>query len=225
MVIVVVRMGYRFLLDLRNNTVIPFILTMTLWTNWCLLMAFVPELAAPDNLLRAVIRIAFVLLPAWWYMRINISARPMYDLLREHLRAGWVWGALVSVFVVVVASIYFFLILGKSWEMPVGLVQWGHWILLGPFVEEVLFRGVMYRELRLRLRPWPANLLTSFCFVLIHLPPMLLLQDASMGQILTVSVQIFGLSVLFTYAFERAQSIWGSLLPHWMNNLLSLGLS
>ena len=74
-------------------------------------------------------------------------------------------------------------------------------ILLGPPVEEILFRGCLYGALRKKFLPWQANLMSSTLFALGHtyffgFPNVLLL------------------GILCAYAYERTRSLRTPILFH-----------
>jgi membrane protease YdiL (CAAX protease family) len=77
--------------------------------------------------------------------------------------------------------------------------------LIGPAVEELLFRAGLYGALRKRLNPWPANVASSVVFALSHpyvlgLPNVLLISTVS------------------AHAYERTRSMWTPILFHMLWN-------
>jgi len=73
------------------------------------------------------------------------------------------------------------------------------------FLEETLFRGYLYRILRNRYDMFWGVLISTLLFAAIHefQPPMIFFQ-----------------SLLWTYVYEKTDSIWGSTLTHFMNNFI-----
>jgi membrane protease YdiL (CAAX protease family) len=79
--------------------------------------------------------------------------------------------------------------------------------LLAPILEELLFRGVLYGTLRLRLGPWPATAISAGLFALAH----------GYGVIGFASVAMSG--VLWAVAYERTRSLLPGILAHAVNNI------
>lgn len=80
-------------------------------------------------------------------------------------------------------------------------------IVAAPFGEELLFRGFLYRSLRGRLRLWPAALIASFAFALVHVAPLLIF-----------AIFFVGLGLAFVYEWRR--SILASMAAHATFNLI-----
>jgi hypothetical protein len=79
--------------------------------------------------------------------------------------------------------------------------------LIAPVLEELLFRGVLYGTLRLRLGPRPATAVSAGVFALAH----------GYGVIGFASVAMSG--VLWAVAYERTRSLWPGILAHALNNV------
>lgn len=82
-------------------------------------------------------------------------------------------------------------------------------VVTGPLVEEMLYRGVLYRGLKALAGILPAALLSAVIFGLLHMNP---LQGIFAG--------IMGL--LFAAACERTDSLAGPVLAHMAVNLLGI---
>jgi membrane protease YdiL (CAAX protease family) len=85
-------------------------------------------------------------------------------------------------------------------------------VLIAPVYEELLFRGHLQTLLRYFLRrPWPAILLSSAAFALVHpwwtQPP------------------IFFLALCLGYAYERTNNLWVPILIHALFNATSVVIS
>jgi membrane protease YdiL (CAAX protease family) len=77
-------------------------------------------------------------------------------------------------------------------------------VVVGPIVEELLFRGMLYRSLRTGWAVLPCWLLTTAVFLTDHTPA-------------AAIPVVFG-SVCITLAFERSRSLYASLLVHALYN-------
>jgi uncharacterized protein len=92
------------------------------------------------------------------------------------------------------------------WEkVLMGLLAVG----LAPWAEEVLFRGVFYPVLRLRMRRWLAVGATSLFFAAIHLNAM-------------TFVPLVVLSVMLCWLYEETGNLWAPVVAHASFNLANL---
>jgi len=82
-------------------------------------------------------------------------------------------------------------------------------LLLGPFFEEVVFRGCLYRAMRRRFSFWPAALLSSLVF-------------AGMHGYLFLFLYVLILSLSLTVLYERRGNLLAPLTFHVVNNALVL---
>ncbi|MBT9385033.1 CPBP family intramembrane metalloprotease [Pseudooceanicola sp. CBS1P-1] len=96
-------------------------------------------------------------------------------------------------------------------------------LLIG-FSEEVMFRGVLFRGLRSRLRAWPAILLTSGGFGAVHV-----LNGLVTGDFVASAVQACnaaGTGLLLMALMLRTGSLWVAILYHalwdWVTFLVAL---
>lgn len=80
-----------------------------------------------------------------------------------------------------------------------------------PFAEELFFRGLLYRWMRVRWGFWVGLLFSSLVFGLLHVDPSLIGATFIMGLALG-------------WIYERSQSLWPSILIHAFNNTLELVL-
>jgi membrane protease YdiL (CAAX protease family) len=83
--------------------------------------------------------------------------------------------------------------------------------LLGPFLEELFFRGCLYRALRRRLNVLAAVLTSSFIFALMH------------GYFF-LFLYVFFVGLSLAYLYEKTESLVAPLSFHMLNNLFVLVL-
>lgn len=83
---------------------------------------------------------------------------------------------------------------------------------VGPVVEEVVFRGLVFRSLRDRFGFPFALIASSLIFAGVHADPSFFLQQALLGAVLAV-------------AYERTQSLTTPILIHCLNNLFTIGIA
>ncbi len=90
-----------------------------------------------------------------------------------------------------------------------------YWALIGtvvitPFVEELYFRGFLFKGLLLHQKPWVAYVVSALLFALLH-PP------------LAAVIQVFIVGLLLAYTLKETRSIWPCVLIHALNNALVFG--
>ena len=79
-----------------------------------------------------------------------------------------------------------------------------------PFVEELYFRGFLFRGLLLHHRPWIAYVISAGLFAILH-PPLL------------VMAEVFIIGLLLAYLIKETKSIWPGVLIHALNNTIVFG--
>jgi membrane protease YdiL (CAAX protease family) len=80
-------------------------------------------------------------------------------------------------------------------------------VILAPVVEELLFRGVLYGTLRVRMGPLPAAVASAAVFALAH------------GYGVVGFASVLGSGLLWAAAYERTRSLLPGMLAHAANNL------
>ena len=83
---------------------------------------------------------------------------------------------------------------------------------VGPFAEEIFFRGFIYGALRNRFTPYGAIALSAAVFAVLH---------ADLG----VLVPIFVTGLALAWVYQKTGSLWPPLAAHTAQNLLALGVS
>lgn len=188
------------------------------WTLYVVLMKVMPLPFAHDDL-RAVVRVAVVLLPALYYV-IRHQPLPIADALQ--LRQNWRKGVLVGGGV---ALVYLALITALDprpvvLKIPVGFSTWFNYIIGSPLAEEVLYRGVLFQNLSQRLSLWKTTLISTATFTLLHLPVWILLNEFSAAQLISSALQIAAYGIVFALLCRFTRSLWAPLTAHWLNNLI-----
>ena len=83
--------------------------------------------------------------------------------------------------------------------------------ILAPFLEEIFFRGFVYRTFSAEWPIWLASPLTAVLFALLHF------------QFQSLIPLVF-LGLLLNYAYQKTGSLWTSIVFHSLNNTLAFGL-
>jgi len=93
-------------------------------------------------------------------------------------------------------------------------------LVISPLFGEILFRGLVMKELMTLLPACLANALTSLLFMGVHLPYWL--SHGGLTQtVMANAVGVFLFSVVACWLFAKTASIWPPTLAHIANNLLS----
>ena len=93
-------------------------------------------------------------------------------------------------------------------ELVVGFVSLA---ILTPIFEETIFRGVLFKGLRINLPFWLSAVLTSLIFAIAHMQ-------------FNVAIDVFALSLLLCYLTEKSDSIIPGILLHGLKNGLAFVL-
>ncbi|HVO14728.1 MAG TPA: type II CAAX endopeptidase family protein [Alphaproteobacteria bacterium] len=100
---------------------------------------------------------------------------------------------------------------------PEGFSWWGLMLMLPlggfavPMAEELVFRGLFYRWLRVRWGVAPSAALSALLFGAVH------------GQ-LEVGIGAFLVGIILALAYERSRSLWPPIIIHAMQNSVSIVL-
>jgi membrane protease YdiL (CAAX protease family) len=178
--------------------------------------------AAYSNLLKLILWV----LPAavfGWRLRSTPPARYLGCSVMPSLRNWLLYLAVTSIFLLA-ATLLSLTLGGKSFSAVrlmslstlLGLLQF----VISPLLEELLFRGMVMKELLTLLPTYLANGLTSLLFVGAHLPYWLSHVGPTPAMMVN-SVGVFAFSILACWLFAKSDSIWPPTVAHIANNILS----
>jgi uncharacterized protein len=139
------------------------------------------------------------------------------------------WRGLISG--LVVSTLYFALIFGSEKFIsgrtlaPLLKASAGAWLVtlaqsfFSPISEELLFRGFVLPQINARVSFWKANIIQALLFTAMHWPNWLWV-NGFQPWVVTSSISIFGLGLLFGWLLRRTNSIWPPVAAHILNNFL-----
>lgn len=84
-------------------------------------------------------------------------------------------------------------------------------VVLAPIVEETIFRGFLFTQIRQKYNLWVSALVVSLIFGLVHLQ-------------WNVGLDVFALSLVLCYAREKTGSIWAGVGLHMVKNVLAFAI-
>ena len=94
-------------------------------------------------------------------------------------------------------------------------------VSLGPLVEEVLVRGLIFGTIRRKSRIL-AYAVSIMFFVMIHVWQYVLVEDAS--AVLLAAVQYIPAGIALGWTYEKSNNIWAPIMMHMVINAISFGL-
>lgn len=106
-----------------------------------------------------------------------------------------------------------------GFDSPQGIelyVTFAALVILTPIAEEIIFRGVLYRQIKKYLNVKAAALLASVIFAAAHLE---FLSGGSLNYI--AAIDTFLLSLFIIYAYEKTQNLYIAIFIHTMKNALA----
>lgn len=174
--------------------------------------------------LENLVKLSLWTLPAMLLVR-HEERQSALDFLK--LRKGWRRGLLFGLGLGAVLSAYLIAVsLPGGFDFDPGFA-WGKWtsgVLLIGFTEEIVFRGYILQRLAARLPFRRANLVTSFLFVLIHVPRWIR-DDRAIGLgLLGAALFLLAFSLLLGWILKKSDSLWACMLAHAIGNFTSFAL-
>jgi membrane protease YdiL (CAAX protease family) len=136
----------------------------------------------------------------------------------------WSWCLAVTVIFLLAVTLFELTLGGKSFSgaslssLPTALALLQ--LVISPLFEEILFRGLVMKELMTLLPIHLASALTSLLFVGVHLPYWLS-HGGPTEAMLANSVGVFVFSVVACWLFAKTSSTWPPTVAHIANNVLS----
>jgi len=92
---------------------------------------------------------------------------------------------------------------------------------LSPWMEEVLFRGLLLKEFQEFMPKAYANLMASLLFVSVHLPYWLTHEGFTV-MVLTNCIGVFIFSLVAGWLYLKSNSLWPPTLAHILNNVVAV---
>ncbi len=158
--------------------------------------------------------------PVLLYLSLIDHVKPLaYLRLTSQLKQGLIWGIIGCLPSLVILLSYLFshhFIL-----QPQKTNIWENIIFVG-ITEEIPFRGFLLQKLEPVLGFWPASILASLLFVLIHVPEWLEMGQTSPAFWLRSTIGLFIVGWLLCLLLRQSRSLWSCVIAHSFYNLVNV---
>jgi membrane protease YdiL (CAAX protease family) len=164
-------------------------------------------------------KLLFWVLPAYWLIRRG--GRNLKLVFNVNNARSWLlWGGGIGLLIALTGWIPKWLIGEPVFHFQPSFALLNV-LLIAPLFEEFLLRGAVLGNLRQQHSFWPANLVTSVCFLILHLPGWFFTRALieNLTKPIGGALSIFLVSLLFGYAVKRSNSLLAAVLAHLLNNL------
>ncbi|KOO51050.1 hypothetical protein AMD00_00600 [Viridibacillus arvi] len=213
-------------MDLKVNKNYIWVYFITFFALWCirelLLVQYLDLMdSVPRAITSAVIKVVIWIIPVLLLVKVMEKEVPLSYLgLRQNFRNGLKWTGWASLVFISYFVILNFTILDNNVDFRIGFNEWLNTILLVGITEEIVFRGFLLRKLMDSFKFWIANTITSLLFISIHFPIWFYKGLFEFPYILTTSLTVFILSIIFGYVYKKSGSLWSVIVIHSLYNLL-----
>jgi len=164
----------------------------------------------------------------WTFSKIIIWILPYIIFLRvKNIKLkvfktkdkSWItWGVLIGSFIAIFNIIYNSISKQRIWSFEFSYA-FLNIATIAPLLEEFLFRGFLLTMLKEVLPFYIANIISSVCFLSIHIPGWFFMGLLRTNLLNWSFVSIFILSLLFGYACKKGGSVKASMIVHFLNNI------
>lgn len=195
------------------------------WSFRATVFYFVDESIAADlwrSIYSTSVKFALWVLPAIAFARFVREQPPVAYLGITTMPSGRAWGvsALLTALYLGAVIALEVAIGGKAFVPVLPGMAALVFLIASCLIEEILFRGLILRELSECFRGAAANVVCSLLFVAIHLPYWLWSRGLDAG-VMADAVGVFLVSLLFGVLYLRTRSIWPAFAAHVLNNSVS----
>lgn len=97
----------------------------------------------------------------------------------------------------------------------------GQFLLVG-ILEEILFRGWFYNALSSFISERKANIVQALFFMGIHYPSYIIGGTFKFPSIISISIFLFGMGIIFGWTFRKNKTLWTPIILHMVWDLLAI---
>jgi membrane protease YdiL (CAAX protease family) len=187
---------------------------LTAWSTWAIYLSRYPLFPSLWPI-RLLARIMILLIPATFYIRLYLK-QPIIRYLRLETGnfRGLAYGCLAGL-LPLASLIYQSIRAHKLPALPASTEIWFNVILVAPITEEILFRGLLFREFSRLINPIRA------LFAALHFPYWYTSHAKTGYDLLASLTFIFAIGLLCSALTHFSRTLTASITFHIINNLAS----
>jgi CAAX protease family protein len=190
------------------------------WSVWAILLVHHP-LPQRDWPVRLIARLVLFLLPTLLYVRFALREQPVHYLrLAVHPGRGLLFG-LIAGLLPLGELVWRSLRANALPQLPGSADLWLNTILAAPLTEEILFRGLIFRELSRASGAIAAAVYSSLLFAALHFPYWYFSAAKTGSELVRSLVLIFAIGLLCCGLACKSRTLVAPLVFHFLNNLAS----
>lgn len=168
--------------------------------------------------------IVLLMLP-FAFISFVLKERPLeYLKLNSNIKKGILWGVIISSLNALIYCAFWYFKNGTiALDWSGGFKNFWSVILLGPFAEEIIFRGLALGYLRNIYSFKTANIVSSLLFMLFHVPYWITVGQFSLPlyKLSYEFVRLFVIGLFWGFLVKKTNSLWASIIHHSTNNFLA----
>jgi len=112
----------------------------------------------------------------------------------------------------------------RKFDVPWTTHAWLNVILLSPIAEVLLFRRGSMEYGLTKVSPTMTVIASAALFALVHITWWIMSGEKTFTRIGVLLGTMFAYGIVFGPLYYRSRSIWSSLIPHSINNLIAISL-
>jgi len=212
----------------RNNSLSFFLFLALVFIVWALraTVFYGIDESIADATVRqvyaTVLKFALWVLPAVAFAALVRRQPPLQyiGLATYPGRREWLVALLAVAGYLAAVTAFEVLLNGKRWSFASFSLAGLAFLFVSSAIEEILFRGLVLKELLNTLSPLAANIVTSLLFVAIHWPHWLWNRGLTEG-VFADTAGVFLISLLLGWIYLRTKSVWPCIVAHTLNNVVA----
>ncbi|NHM33003.1 CPBP family intramembrane glutamic endopeptidase [Neobacillus terrae] len=164
-------------------------------------------------LFNASAKVLVWIVPAWLYVKYYLNTNPMYYFnMNINVKKGLFWGIILSLcYGLLCFAIAVYLDKQGVFHFLLPLDSYIDGFLVVGITEEIVFRGLILKEINKRISFWKANVITALLFLFIHYP--IWIHNGTFFHFAS-HVFIFLLGLIFGYIYKKTSSLWSVVILH-----------
>lgn len=165
----------------------------------------------------AAVKVSAWIVPVWLYIKYYLNTKPIdYLEMNVNVKKGLFWGSVLSSLIGLRFAIEVYILNKQAFNFSLPLDSYLNIFLLAGITEEIVFRGLILKEINKRIIFWKANLITALLFLAIHYPIWIY-----HGEFFDLwgHIYVFLLGLIFGFVYKKTGSLWSVVILHSFHNL------